>query len=89
MAYFPNGDAGMLFDEQCGQCRYGERGCPIWAVQGAFNYSACNVPVARAILDKLVSNDGTCAMFAFDPENFKDRRVADQPYIGGDRREPL
>jgi hypothetical protein len=40
-------------------------------VQSEYNYKACNVPVARAILDALVKNDGTCAMFASDPDTFE------------------
>lgn len=70
MAYFPNGSAGEVFDAQCGKCRYGDEGCPIWLVQNEFNYEACNVPVARKILDALVKDDGTCAMFALDPNTF-------------------
>lgn len=71
MAYFPNGTSGMCFDEQCAQCRFGDRDCPIYAVQIRFNYKACAVPIAKAILDDLVSDDGTCAMFAMDPECFR------------------
>lgn len=70
MAYFPNGSAGGLFDEQCSRCRYGEGACPIWGVQMQFNYEACNVEVARKILDALVKDSGECAMFNMDPERF-------------------
>jgi len=87
MAYFPNGCAGEVFDAQCSRCRYGERACPIAYVQITYNYDACNNETARAILDNLVKDDGTCAMFAFDPDNFKDRRVSDQGFIGADWRE--
>lgn len=71
MAYFPNGTSGECFSEQCGRCRFGEMACPIYVVQSTYNYDACNVPVARKILDALVKNDGTCAMFAMDPECFR------------------
>jgi formate hydrogenlyase subunit 6/NADH:ubiquinone oxidoreductase subunit I len=63
MAYFSNGTEGMVFDHQCSLCRYGEEACPIMAVQMDYNYEACNNPVARKILDYLVANDGTCAMW--------------------------
>ncbi len=63
MAYFSNGSEGMLFDEQCLQCKYGENYCPIAYVQVQFNYEACNNKTARAILDHLVNNNGDCAMF--------------------------
>lgn len=86
MAYFPNGSAGECFDAQCLRCRYWERECPIYLVQHDYNSRACNNKVARAILDALVADDGTCSMFSLDPENFKDRRETDQPYIGEDRR---
>lgn len=67
MAYFPNGTAGVGFDEQCARCKYGEEPCPIALVQTLFNYEACNNKTARAILEKLVHDDGTCTMF----ERFK------------------
>jgi len=70
MAYFPNGSAGEAFDNQCGRCRFGDGPCPIYLVQNKYNYKACNIPVAKSILDDLVSDDGTCAMFAHDPECF-------------------
>lgn len=70
MAYFPNGSAGDCFRDQCAHCRYGGGPCPIWIVQERYNYDACNVEVARKILDDLVNNDGTCAMYHMDPERF-------------------
>jgi hypothetical protein len=62
MAYFANGTEGMVFDEECCECRFGDKPCPIALVQAEFNYSACNVPIARKILDTLVKNNGECAM---------------------------
>ena len=76
MAYFPNGSAGEVFAEQCGRCRYGDQPCPIWAVQYEHNYAACNNNVARTILDALVKNDGTCAMFKLDEAHFDKEHVA-------------
>ena len=68
MAYFSNGSEGMVFDEQCSRCKYGQEPCPIALVQMEHNYDACNNPTARKILDTLVKDDGTCEMF----ETFKD-----------------
>lgn len=71
MAYFPNGTSGACFDAQCAQCRFGDRACPIYFVQSTHNYGACNNETARAILDHLVREDGSCAMFALEPECFR------------------
>ena len=73
MAYFPNGCAGEVFDEQCCKCRYGEKPCPIAYVQMAYNYPACNNEVARKILDFLVKDDGTCEMFKTFQKDFEER----------------
>jgi hypothetical protein len=71
MAYFSNGSEGMCFDEECLECIHGEDPCPIAFVQSVYNYEACNNKTARAILDHLVKNDGTCAMKEMFPEHFK------------------
>ena len=68
MAYFSNGSHGECFEEQCAKCKYGEKPCPIAAVQFIYNYDACNNETARKILDALVQNDGNCTMF----KTFKD-----------------
>ncbi len=75
MAYFSNGTDGTVFDHQCSLCKYGEKPCPVAFVQYVYNYEACNNKTARAILDELVKNDGTCVMwkrfkndFRIDPE---------------------
>ena len=62
MAYFSNGSDGEKFDNECATCKYGQEECPIAYVQFEYNYEACNKPIARAILDTLVDNDGTCKM---------------------------
>jgi len=62
MAYFSNGTEGMVFDEECMSCRYGQDPCPIAMVQMHYNYDAVNNKVARKILNDLVKNDGTCTM---------------------------
>ncbi|MHA2101448.1 MAG: hypothetical protein ACW99A_22565 [Candidatus Kariarchaeaceae archaeon] len=63
MAYFPNGTAGMVFDEQCCKCKYGELPCPVAWVQSNYNYEAVNNKTATKILDELVKNDGTCMVW--------------------------
>jgi len=65
MAYFANGSEGECFDEQCSKCIFGEKPCPIAAVQTTYNYEAANAnnKTATNILDMLVKNDGTCMMF--------------------------
>ena len=75
MAYFANSTEGDVFAKQCAKCKYGESACPIFVVQFEFNYEACNNETARKILDSLISNNGTCAMwtefkedFAIDPD---------------------
>jgi hypothetical protein len=76
MAYFSNGTEGMVFDEQCSRCKYGQHPCPIALVQMEYNYDACKNSVARKILDTLVKDDGTCAMF----KTFKhDLDISTQP----------
>ena len=70
MAYFPNGASGECFDEQCARCIMFDRSCPISLVQLKYNYSACNIEAAGAILGDLVKDDGSCAMFNTAPEIF-------------------
>lgn len=78
MAYFSNGSEGMVFDDQCSKCKYGDKPCPIALVQMEYNYSAVNNEVATKILNTLVANNGTCSMwalaksdFAIDPNQLK------------------
>ena len=58
MAYFSNGSAGMVFDEECMSCKYGEVECPIAMTQTLYNYDACNNKVATKILNELVKDNG-------------------------------
>jgi formate hydrogenlyase subunit 6/NADH:ubiquinone oxidoreductase subunit I len=71
MAYFANGSEGMVFDEQCSNCKYGEEACPIALVQMGYNYKALGNETATGILDELIGNDGTCAMFNEFREDFE------------------
>jgi len=70
-AYFSNGTEGTVFDHQCSLCKYGEKNCPISFVQQMYNYDACNNKVAREILDELVKDNGTCAMFKEFKNDFR------------------
>ena len=67
MAYFANGSEGMAFEEQCERCKLGDEPCPITWVQTEYNYDAVNNKTARAILDDLVKDDGTCIMLSRFP----------------------
>ncbi len=71
MAYFSNSSEGECFDNQCGECRYGEKPCPIALVQQLFNYDAVNNKAATDILSSLVRNDGTCVMFDMFKKDFQ------------------
>jgi hypothetical protein len=71
MAYFANGTEGQVFDEQCFVCKYGEKPCPIALIQMEFNYDAYKNKIATDILNYLVENNGTCAMFAVFREDFE------------------
>lgn len=70
MAYFSNGSEGMVFDEQCAKCKYGDKTCPIALVQITYNYEAVNNDVATNILDTLVKQDGTCTMWELAKKDF-------------------
>ena len=75
MAYFSNGTEGMVFDHQCSLCKYGDELCPICLVQINYNYEACNNPVARKILDELIADNGTCAMFKAFKKDFSKKEI--------------
>lgn len=80
MAYFSNGSEGMVFEDQCGRCKLGDKPCPIAWVQTEYNYDQHKDKSGTAtnILNSLVKNDGTCEMFqllkpdlAIDPNQLK------------------
>ena len=64
MAYFSNGTAGMVLDEQCSECVLGMAACPVFFVQQLYNYDQCKESEAklRGAMSALVSDDGTCRM---------------------------
>ena len=57
MAYFSNSTDGEVFNQECTDCILWNKPCPIAIVQSLYNYDACNIPVARAILNDLVKQD--------------------------------
>jgi hypothetical protein len=62
MAYFSNSSEGLILEEQCSNCKYGEDACPIFAAQFLYNYDACGNGVATAILNTIVDENGICQM---------------------------
>lgn len=70
MAYFSNGSEGMVFDDQCGKCKFGLAPCPIAFIQLTYNYDQVDNKTATAIMDCLVKADGTCQMYELDPITF-------------------
>ncbi len=62
MAYFPNGIAGAVLDDQCSDCRLGDGPCPVYFVQGHFNYSQIGRKKLRKCLNLLVDKNGKCLM---------------------------
>jgi hypothetical protein len=63
MAYFPNGSAGEVLDEQCAECLPDEP-CPVFLVQMEYNYTQCEdgQEKMRSLLNFLVDKKGTCQM---------------------------
>ena len=70
MAYFSNSSEGECLENKCYQCRYGEKPCPIFAVQFNYNYDACGNKVASQILNDLINDDGTCEMYKMFEKDF-------------------
>ena len=60
MGYFPNSSYGM--DEECMNCKYGEKPCPIAWVQMEYNYEQVGNELAKKILSDLISDNGVCEM---------------------------
>ena len=70
MAYFSNGTEGIVFDEQCSRCKYGEHPCPVAAMQLLWNYDQVGNELAREIMDNFVKADGTCTVFEMAKTDF-------------------
>ena len=80
MGYFPNGDAGIFYEEEyCSKCIHGpeaveRRGddnhCVVWLAHLLHNYHECNKP--DSILHMLIPRteplgNERCKMFLLDP----------------------
>jgi hypothetical protein len=73
MAYFPNGTAGHLFNEdQCDRCVHWKDandgrgyGCPVFDIHLLYAYDLCNQKKhpGKVMLDTLITPDLTCMMF--------------------------
>ena len=65
MAYFPNGTAGMAFDNQCMACLHEDPdiGCPIALIQGTYNYDQIGNEKLREVLSLLVDDKELCQMY--------------------------
>lgn len=69
MAYFPNGTAGQILDDQCDNCLHGVSDgimCPVAYIQVEFNYKQLDKgnEQLRAAMNTLINNAGECQMKA-------------------------
>jgi len=62
MAYFEDGNASVVLDEQCSDCPLGEKQCPVYMAQTLFNFeqiSEENTALRQCLLF-LVDDAGVC-----------------------------
>lgn len=71
MAYFSNGSEGEVFDHQCGRCKFGDKPCPVAAMQLLWNYDQVGNRLAEQIMDNFVKKDGTCTVFEMAKSEFE------------------
>lgn len=64
MAYFPNGSAGEILDNQCAKCEFigPDDPCPVMFVQNWYNYEQVGNKDLAGCLNYLVSEKGICQM---------------------------
>ena len=65
MAYFPNGSAGAVLDNQCEECLYAFSDdilCPVQSVQMLYNYEQNKNEKLEECLNHLVDENGICQM---------------------------
>ena len=72
MGYFPNGDAGIFYQEEwCSKCAHDKNNdCPVWLAHLLRNYEECNNE--NSILHMLIPRakpigNEKCLMFIEDP----------------------
>lgn len=63
MAYYSNSTEGEILDNQCSDCKFGDKPCPIAAAQLIFNYDSVGNDIAEKILNTIVSDSKGCMMF--------------------------
>lgn len=63
MAQYSNGCEGIILDEQCSECIFGNISCPIALVQTIYNYDQVGNQTATEILEIIVSSENGCSMF--------------------------
>lgn len=73
MAYFSNGSEGTVFDDQCAKCKFGDKPCPIAAIQIQYNYNQLNdkTGTAKHIMDELVNDKGECSIWKMAKQDFE------------------
>ena len=80
MAYFPNGTAGDILDQQCAKCLHHnpDIGCPISFVQTHYNYDQCDdgLEKMQELLNILVNEKGICQMKPLIEKYLPDSRQA-------------
>ena len=68
MAYFPNGTAGEILDNQCCDCLHEDEWawCPVYAIQSLFNYDQVDKgqEKLRQAINMLVDEKGICKVRA-------------------------
>ena len=64
MAYFPNGAAGEVLDNQCCECIHASDDvlCPVYYVQATYNYDQTDNDKLERCLTHLVNQQGICEM---------------------------
>jgi hypothetical protein len=65
MAYFPNGSAGVILNNQCSDCpigRHPDAPCPVLEVQLFYNYDQCDNEKLEEAMNTLVDEKGICQM---------------------------
>ena len=86
MGYFPNGTAGMDYeDKYCYQCVHqngpdGKSGCAVWLAHMLHNYKECNNKdsILHLLIPLTELDNGQCLMFHPDKEKLEEIVRADE-----------